>query len=97
MLANELPPCDGPKLQAFKYRNAGIEWLDLLNKIDEWETPGQGYVFKVNILSRVYALKVVCCLEFSTNIRFRYYISTGFFWFFFIWTNRRVSLSSLSL
>ncbi|KAI1348658.1 kinetochore Sim4 complex subunit FTA2-domain-containing protein [Xylaria sp. FL0043] len=59
LLSPELPPCDGPKLRAFQYRNDPIEWLGSLE--DRPIPPGsirQGYVFKVKIQSRIYALKV---------------------------------------
>jgi hypothetical protein len=57
----ELPPCDGPKLRVFEYRRAPIEWLELLEKSSpESQSASQGYVFKVKINSKIYALKVVC-------------------------------------
>ncbi|KAI1274739.1 kinetochore Sim4 complex subunit FTA2-domain-containing protein [Xylaria sp. FL0933] len=59
LLSPELPPCDGPKLRAFQSRNDPIEWLGSLE--DRPIPPGsthQGYVFKVRIRSRIYALKV---------------------------------------
>ena len=56
MAALELPPCDGPKLRSFENRHAPIEWLNELGHIELGE---QGYVFKVKIKSRIYALKVV--------------------------------------
>ncbi|KAJ8116998.1 hypothetical protein ONZ43_g4309 [Nemania bipapillata] len=50
-----LPPCDGPKLHAFKHRNAPIKWMEPLSSPE----PGcQSYVFKVKIRSQTYALKV---------------------------------------
>lgn len=58
--SKELPPCDGPKLGMFAHSRAPIEWLGLLPKsTPESESGSQGYVFKVKILSDVYALKVV--------------------------------------
>lgn len=61
LLLNELPPCDGPRLHVFKYRRAPIEWLELLEKSSpESHSASQGYVFKVKINSKIYALKVVC-------------------------------------
>lgn len=61
MSSTELPPCDGPKLQAFKHRSARIHWGDCISGIGgEGEDIGsQAYVFKVEIKSRTYALKVV--------------------------------------
>jgi len=59
--SKELPPCDGPKLGMFAHSRAPIEWLELLPKsTPESEMGSQGYVFKVKILSEIYALKVVC-------------------------------------
>ena len=62
MSAAELPPCDGPKLQAFKHRSARIRWGDCIGGIgDEDEDSGsQAFVFKVEIKAKIYALKVVC-------------------------------------
>lgn len=61
MSSTELPPCDGPKLQAFKHRSARIHWGDCISGLGgEGEDIGsQAYVFKVEIKSRTYALKVV--------------------------------------
>ncbi|KAI3330874.1 kinetochore Sim4 complex subunit FTA2-domain-containing protein [Ustulina deusta] len=57
--ALELPECEGPKLKAFPYRNSPITWIEWINQIDGKPlTGGQGYVFKVEINSRIYALKV---------------------------------------
>ena len=55
------PPCDGPKLPAFQYWNSEIEWLERLDgdrEIEE-EPYMQGFVFRVRIEYRDYALKVV--------------------------------------
>ncbi|KAI1751230.1 kinetochore Sim4 complex subunit FTA2-domain-containing protein [Xylaria castorea] len=59
LASKKLPPCKGPKIHAFSDSEAPITFLELL------ERPGpsvgsafQGYVFKVSIKSRVYALKV---------------------------------------
>lgn len=57
--ARKLPPCPGPKLHAFKYRNAPIEWFE---RLDENRTNHSGIeasVFRVRIKSQDYALKVV--------------------------------------
>ncbi|CAJ2514346.1 Uu.00g024650.m01.CDS01 [Anthostomella pinea] len=54
-----LPSCEGPRLRAFQYRDKPIEWLGMLD--DSPEVPSssrQGYVFKVKVNSRIYALKV---------------------------------------
>ncbi|RYO80982.1 hypothetical protein DL764_009820 [Monosporascus ibericus] len=53
-----LPPCDGPKLHAFKHRNARIKWLELLSNPLDAKSGCQGFVFKVEIKSKIYALKV---------------------------------------
>jgi hypothetical protein len=59
----ELPPCDGPKLRIFEHGQSPIEWLELLEKSSpESRSASQGYVFKVRINSKIYALKVVCCV-----------------------------------
>lgn len=51
-----LPSCDGPKLGAFQYRSAAIQFIDLLSA----ESPGgDGHVFEVAIRSKHYALKIV--------------------------------------
>lgn len=62
MSSAELPPCDGPKLQAFKHRSARIHWGICVGGIGEdgEDIGSQAYVFKVEIKSRTYALKVVC-------------------------------------
>lgn len=61
LMLKELPPCDGPKLHVFEHRRARIEWLELLEKSSpESHSASQGYVFKVKINSKIYALKVVC-------------------------------------
>lgn len=58
---DDLPPCPGPKLHAFPHRNLPIEWLGRLDEDREElsESSTEGYVFKVKIGSRLYALKVV--------------------------------------
>ncbi|KAI1734312.1 kinetochore Sim4 complex subunit FTA2-domain-containing protein [Xylaria scruposa] len=53
--AFELPECEGPKLKAFPYRNSPITWIEWINQTQSTE---QGYVFKVKINSRIFALKV---------------------------------------
>lgn len=61
MSSAELPPCDGPKLQAFKHRSARIHWGNCIGGIGEQgeDIGSQAYVFKVKIKSGTYALKVV--------------------------------------
>lgn len=61
MSSMELPPCDGPKTQAFKHRNARIHWGNCIGGIRDTgeEIGSQAYVFKVKIKSKTYALKVV--------------------------------------
>ena len=60
----ELPPCPGPKLQAFPYRNSPIEWLERIDaeRKDLSGSGTEGYVFKVKINTQLYALKVVSSL-----------------------------------
>ncbi|KAI1461492.1 kinetochore Sim4 complex subunit FTA2-domain-containing protein [Annulohypoxylon moriforme] len=57
-LLDELPLCAGPKLQAFPNRRPRIQWLQQLERSPESELGSQGYVFRVKIGSRTYALKV---------------------------------------
>ncbi|OTB00512.1 hypothetical protein M426DRAFT_267424 [Hypoxylon sp. CI-4A] len=54
----ELPPYKGPKLKAFPIHPGQIEWIQQLERSPESEEGSQGYVFKVKIDSRIYALKV---------------------------------------
>ncbi|RYP58377.1 hypothetical protein DL770_010443 [Monosporascus sp. CRB-9-2] len=56
--SKHLPPCDGPKLHAFKHRNASIKWLELLSTPPDARSECQGFIFKVEIKSKTYALKV---------------------------------------
>ncbi|KAI1327694.1 kinetochore Sim4 complex subunit FTA2-domain-containing protein [Xylariaceae sp. FL0255] len=62
--ASYLPECEGPKLGAFPYRKSPITWLEWIN---EKESGGQGYVFKVKIRSIIYALKVFKFFKPSTH------------------------------
>ncbi|KAI1121638.1 kinetochore Sim4 complex subunit FTA2-domain-containing protein [Nemania abortiva] len=55
----ELPECEGPKLKAFPHRNSPITWLEWINQTDGKPLRGgEGFVFKVEIDSKIYALKV---------------------------------------
>ncbi|KAL2277550.1 hypothetical protein FJTKL_15308, partial [Diaporthe vaccinii] len=63
MSSAELPPCEGPKLQAFKYRSARIHWGDCIGG----DIGSQAYVFKVKIKSKTYALKVFKFFNPSTQ------------------------------
>ncbi|KAI0485997.1 kinetochore Sim4 complex subunit FTA2-domain-containing protein [Xylaria cf. heliscus] len=54
----ELPECEGPKLKAFPHRDSPITWLECISHTNMPLLGGQGYVFKVEIKSRIYALKV---------------------------------------
>ncbi|KAI8949483.1 kinetochore Sim4 complex subunit FTA2-domain-containing protein [Xylaria longipes] len=70
--SSELPPCDGPKLRAFEYRDDPIEWLGLAEDCpDTSNSNRQGYVFKVRMRSRVYALKV---FKFFDPATYRWYV-----------------------
>ncbi|KAI0481583.1 kinetochore Sim4 complex subunit FTA2-domain-containing protein [Xylaria cf. heliscus] len=70
--SSELPPCDGPKLHAFPYRDDPIEWIGLAEDCpDASNSDRQGYVFKVRIRSQVYALKV---FKFFDPITYRWYL-----------------------
>jgi hypothetical protein len=57
--ADELPPCEGPKLRAFEYRNLPIQWLERLDEDRSDDSGIQGAVFKARIMSKDYAVKVV--------------------------------------
>ncbi|KAI1419481.1 kinetochore Sim4 complex subunit FTA2-domain-containing protein [Xylaria sp. FL1777] len=72
--SSELPPCDGPKLRAFEHRDDPIEWLGLLeDRPDPPDSSRQGYVFKVKMRSRIYALKVFKFFDPST---YRWYLGS---------------------
>lgn len=68
-----LPQCDGPKLHPFPLHDAPIKWLsrldfygdddtaiDPIDPIDPCDSRPVTYLFKVEIASQLYALKVVC-------------------------------------
>ncbi|KAH8751105.1 kinetochore Sim4 complex subunit FTA2-domain-containing protein [Diaporthe sp. PMI_573] len=69
MSSSELPPCDGPKIQAFKHLSARIHWGDCIGGIGDngKDIGAQAFVFKVEIKSRTYALKVFKFFEPSTQ------------------------------
>ena len=58
-----IPDCEGPKLQAYPGQTNQIEWLGRLDEhrdvCSSSSTGSEGYVFKVRIDSKLYALKVV--------------------------------------
>lgn len=55
-----LPPCPGPKLAAFPHQNTEIKWIERLDDFDQdGGSAAQGCVYKVEINSKVYALKIV--------------------------------------
>ncbi|TGJ77136.1 hypothetical protein E0Z10_g10746 [Xylaria hypoxylon] len=65
--APQLPECDGPKLKAFPHKNSRITWIEWINQeCAQYGSGGQGYVFKVEINSRIYALKVFKFFKPST-------------------------------
>ncbi|KAI1128712.1 kinetochore Sim4 complex subunit FTA2-domain-containing protein [Nemania abortiva] len=53
-----LPPCPGPKLHAFKYQDAEIQWGPRIDEERAGESGTEGFVFRVQIKSKTYALKV---------------------------------------
>ena len=53
-----LPPCTGPKLQAFAHQNSPITWLERLDDPADGG-PTRGHVFRVKIKGQEFALKVV--------------------------------------
>ncbi|KAI0809970.1 kinetochore Sim4 complex subunit FTA2-domain-containing protein [Xylaria sp. FL0064] len=65
-----LPPCPGPKLAAFRHQNAQIKWLERLDTDGEGESTTQACVYKVEIESKVYALKI---FKFFDPETIRYY------------------------
>ncbi|KAK3379014.1 kinetochore Sim4 complex subunit FTA2-domain-containing protein [Lasiosphaeria ovina] len=73
LACRELPPDDGrskpgPKLPRFGQKRPSIEWLELLEKSSpESRDACEGYVFKVRIDSKVYALKVFKFFKPSTE------------------------------
>ncbi|KAF5653780.1 hypothetical protein FHETE_11373 [Fusarium heterosporum] len=54
----ELPPCEGPKLNAFRHRESRIKWLGRHDNEEEGVTSSQGYVLRAIICGREYAVKV---------------------------------------
>ncbi|KAH8742484.1 kinetochore Sim4 complex subunit FTA2-domain-containing protein [Diaporthe sp. PMI_573] len=69
MSSAELPPCDGPKIQAFKHRFSPIYWAECIGGIGEngEDIGSQAYVFKVEIQLKTYALKVFKFFNPSTQ------------------------------
>ncbi|KAI0406994.1 kinetochore Sim4 complex subunit FTA2-domain-containing protein [Xylaria palmicola] len=65
-----LPPCPGPKLGAFQPQNARIKWIERLDTDRDSESMIQGCVYKVEIESKVYALKI---FKFFDPASVRYY------------------------
>lgn len=55
--ADELPPCEGPKLRAFDSGQTPISWHE---RLDVDPIGSQGYVYRAQIGSQVYAIKIVC-------------------------------------
>ncbi|KAI0440295.1 kinetochore Sim4 complex subunit FTA2-domain-containing protein [Xylaria telfairii] len=71
-----VPPCEGPKLRAFKHFRGEIEFLRLLScdpRSEESET-GHSYVFDVRIAKERFALKV---FKFYDASEARYEITTS--------------------
>jgi hypothetical protein len=56
-----LPKCEGPKMHPFKDRKSEVKFLSLLSEPDSESrgSGGHGYVFKVSINTKLYALKIV--------------------------------------
>ncbi|KAJ8115218.1 hypothetical protein ONZ43_g4717 [Nemania bipapillata] len=66
-----LPPCPGPKLAAFEHHNSPIKWIERLDLgQDGGESAMQSCVYKVEIESKVYALKI---FKFFDPDTVRYY------------------------
>ncbi|KAI1181438.1 kinetochore Sim4 complex subunit FTA2-domain-containing protein [Nemania serpens] len=53
-----LPPCSGPKLHPFEPQDALIKWGPRLDTNRADDAGSQGFVFRVEIASRPYAVKV---------------------------------------
>lgn len=69
--ANELPPCLGPKPHVFKPQYAPIKWIERIDGGEYRDGPSgtQGFVFKFEIESREYAIKVVSnCLHLAESL-----------------------------
>ena len=60
-----LPTCHGPKLLPFENQSAAIKFIRVLSdqRPRDSSSEGRSYVFEVSILSKTYALKVVCALQ----------------------------------
>ncbi|KAI0115938.1 kinetochore Sim4 complex subunit FTA2-domain-containing protein [Nemania sp. FL0031] len=65
----DLPPCPGPKLAAFQHQNAQIKWIERLDMDQDGESTAQACVYKVEIKSKIYALKIFKFFDPAT-IRF---------------------------
>ena len=55
----DLPPCPGPKLHAFPLLNSNVKWGERLDAYRGDQPDSQAYVFKAEIRSQEYAVKIV--------------------------------------
>ncbi|RFU28936.1 hypothetical protein B7463_g7382, partial [Scytalidium lignicola] len=71
LIPKELPLCKGPKLHLFQYHNSHIQWQERLGDDQDDDTSTEGYVFRVKINDKEYAIKV-----------FKFYnpMSSEYFW-----------------
>ncbi|KAI1176028.1 kinetochore Sim4 complex subunit FTA2-domain-containing protein [Nemania sp. FL0916] len=65
-----LPTCPGPKLAPFQGQNAKIKWIERLDLDRDGESSTQACVYKVEIGSKIYALKI---FKFFDPNSVRYY------------------------
>ncbi|KAI1131773.1 kinetochore Sim4 complex subunit FTA2-domain-containing protein [Nemania abortiva] len=65
-----LPPCPGPNLAAFQPSNPQIKWIERIDTDQDGESSTQGCVYKVEIESKIYALKI---FKFFDPATIRYY------------------------
>ncbi|KAH7321024.1 kinetochore Sim4 complex subunit FTA2-domain-containing protein [Stachybotrys elegans] len=57
-IPEELPPCNGPKLEQFKHHKSPIEWRERLDAHRDNDDATEGFVFRAIIKRREYAIKV---------------------------------------
>ncbi len=63
--SNDLPPCEGPRLNQFVHYNEPIKFHSLLSE----NSPGEhGYVFRVEIKRQHYALKMASIINLSVSL-----------------------------
>ncbi|KAI1291663.1 kinetochore Sim4 complex subunit FTA2-domain-containing protein [Xylaria venustula] len=63
-----LPSCRGPRLAPFQHQDARTTWIKRLGGNRSSESTTQGYVYKVEIKSKIYALKIVSRIKEARTI-----------------------------